>query len=77
MVQIEILSYAAALPDLNELVMLINSSFVAELKKIEWWKFQDRRESVCEDNTVIRFARLGPLPEFIRDCAIIIWRGGS
>ena len=32
---------------------------------------------MCEDNTVIRFARLGPLPEFIRDCAIIIWRGGS
>ena len=43
MVQIEILSCAAALPDLNELVMLINSSFVAELKKIEWGKFLDRR----------------------------------
>ena len=24
---------------------------------------------MCEDITVIRFARLGPLPEFIRDCA--------
>ena len=43
MVQIEILSCPEALPDLNELVMLINSSFVAELKKIEWWKFQDWR----------------------------------
>ena len=45
MVQIEILLCPEALPDLNELVMLINSSFVAELKKImiEWGKFLDRR----------------------------------
>lgn len=44
MVEIEIFSCPAALPDLNELAMLIlNSSFVAELKKIYWEKFLDRR----------------------------------
>ena len=42
MVEIEILSFPAALPDLNELAMLMNSSFVAELKKIEWGKFLER-----------------------------------
>ena len=35
MVEIEVLSCPAALPDLNELAMLMNSSFVAEFKKIE------------------------------------------
>ena len=43
MVEIEILSCPAALPDLIELAMLINSSFLVELKKIDWGKFLDRR----------------------------------
>ena len=42
MVEIEILSCPAALPDLNELAMLMNSSFVAKLKKMDWEKFLDR-----------------------------------
>ena len=44
MVEIGILPCPAALPDLNELAMLVlNSSFVAELKKMDWEKFLDRR----------------------------------
>ena len=44
MVEIEISSCPAALPDLNELAMLVlNSSFVAELKKMDWEKLLDRR----------------------------------
>ena len=43
MVKIGILPCPAALPDLNELAMLVlNSSFVAELKKMDWEKL-DRR----------------------------------
>ena len=42
MVDIEILSCPAALPGLNELAMLIISSSVAELKKIDWGKFLER-----------------------------------
>ena len=45
MVEIGILPCPAALPDLNhdELAMLVlNSSFVAELKKMDWEKFLDR-----------------------------------
>ena len=62
MVDREFLSCPAALPGLNELAMLIISSSVAELKKIDRGKFLER-QSVCEYTTVevIRFATLGPI----------------
>ena len=45
MVEIDILSCPAALPDLNELAMMMNSSFVAELKEDRMGKLF--REIIC------------------------------